>query len=156
MIASVHIADVGFPRAARRLLRAPSSPGLRRADVAVTAPLGGPIWPSPQAGRLALVALWDDDASLDRFLADHPIWATGMARPPFVGTCSLWASTEALSDYAYGPTDPAHPDAIAADRARPFHHREAFIRFRPYASHGSLRGRNPLAENWMDPAAQRG
>ena len=66
------------------------------------------------------------------------------------------ASTEALSDYAYGPTDPAHPDAIAADRARPFHHREAFIRFRPYASHGSLRGRNPLAENWMDPAAQRG
>src|SRR5947209_6144886 len=199
MIASVHIADVGFSRAARRLLRAPSSPGLRRADVAVTAPLGGSIRPSPQVGRLALVAFWDDDASLDRFLSDHPmasalrdgwhsrldplrafgswpglpddiprarhvgyegpavvltlgrlrltqaprflrasnkaenrainapgmIWTTGMARPPFVGTCSLWESTQALSDYAYGPTDPAHPDAIAADRAKPFHHREA-------------------------------
>lgn len=191
--------------------------------MAVTAPLGGSLRPSPQAGRLALVAFWDDDAALDRFLADHPmaealsggwhvrldplrafgswpglpddvprarnvgyegvaavltvgrmrltqaprffrasnkaenrvlgapglIWTTGMARPPFVATCSLWESTEALSDYAYGPDNPAHPDAIAADRAKPFHHQEAFIRFRPYGSQGSLRGRNPLAEAWL-------
>ena len=49
----------------------------------------------------------------------------------------VWESTEALSSYAYGTANPAHPDAIAADRAKPFHHQEAFIRFRPYASHGS-------------------
>lgn len=72
------------------------------------------------------------------------IWTTGMARPPFVSTFSLWESTEALSAYAYGADDPAHPDAIAADRAKPFHHQEAFIRFRPYGAQGSLGGRNPL------------
>jgi hypothetical protein len=80
------------------------------------------------------------------------LWATGMARPPFVATCSLWESTGALSAYAYGPTDPAHPGAIAADRTKPFHHQSAFIRFRPYASHGSLGGRNPLAERWLQRA----
>jgi hypothetical protein len=213
-----------------RLWRTPSSPGLRHANVAVTAPLGGSVVPSPQLGRLALVAFWDADAALDRFLDTHPmaealaggwhirldplrafgswpgvpdeiprarkvdydgpagvltlgrlrltqairffkatnraenrvlaapglIWTTGMARPPFVSTFSLWESTAALSDYAYGSTDPAHPDAIAADRAKPFHHREAFIRFRPYASRGSLEGRNPLAEAWTTKAQVAG
>jgi hypothetical protein len=76
------------------------------------------------------------------------IWATGLARPPLVATCSLWESTRALSTYAYGQKDPAHPDAIAADRAKPFHHRSAFIRFRPYRSQGGLGGRNPLPEKW--------
>jgi hypothetical protein len=219
MIASVHIADVGPRRALGLLRRAPSAPGLRHANVALTAVLGGSIRPSPDLGRAALVAFWDDDAALDRFLSTHPtaaalgdgwhvrldplrlhgswpgvpddiprarkvdhdgpaavltlgrmrltqaprffrasnkaenrvvgapglIWATGMARPPFVSTCSLWESTDALSDYAYGPVEPAHPDAIAAGRAKPFHHQEAFIRFRPYGAHGSLGGRNPLA-----------
>jgi hypothetical protein len=85
------------------------------------------------------------------------IWATGMARPPFVGTCSLWESTEALSDYAYGPDAPAHPDAITEGRTKPFHHQEVFIRFRPYASMGSLQGRNPLSEGWAaDVAASDG
>jgi hypothetical protein len=76
-------------------------------------------------------------------------WATGLGRPPFVGTCSLWQSTEALSTYAYERRQPAHPDAITADRTKPFHHQSAFIRFRPYGSRGQLEGRNPLAESWM-------
>jgi hypothetical protein len=79
-------------------------------------------------------------------------WATGFARPPFVATCSLWETTEALSAYAYGPHEPAHPDAITADRAEPFHHQEAFVRFRPYAAEGHLDGRNPLTETWPAPA----
>jgi hypothetical protein len=226
MIASVHVADVGARTALRLLRRAPSAPGLRQANVALTAPLGGSLRPSVQPGRLALVAFWDDNEALDRFLADGPvarslaagwhvrldplrafgswpglpddlprarkvehdgpaavvtlgrvrmtqlvrflrtsnkaenrvlgapglIWATAMARPPFVATCSLWESTDALSAYAYGPSDPAHPDAIAAGRAKPFHHQEAFIRFRPYRSEGRLEGRNPLAERWLLPA----
>ena len=78
-------------------------------------------------------------------------WATGLGRPPFVATCSLWQSTAALSSYAYGHSERAHPGAIAADRTKPFHHRSAFIRFRPYRSQGSLGGRNPLAERWMAP-----
>lgn len=48
-------------------------------------------------------------------------WATGLARPPFVATCSIWQTTRDLSSYAYGHRDPAHPEAIAADKASPFH-----------------------------------
>src|SRR2546421_7802982 len=72
MIVSVHIADVGPAAALRVLRRAPSAPGLRQANVALTAALGSSR-PSPNFGRPALVALWDDDAALDRFLSDHPM-----------------------------------------------------------------------------------
>ena len=78
MIASVHIADVG-PRAALGLLRkaprASEVSGLRNAHVALTARLGGPLLTKPTPGRVALVAFWDDDAALDRFLTDHPLAA---------------------------------------------------------------------------------
>jgi hypothetical protein len=80
------------------------------------------------------------------------LWATGLGRPPFVATCSLWQDTRSLATYAYGNARPAHPDAIASGQAKPFHHREAFIRFRPLATKGSLRGKNPLTESWMSPS----
>lgn len=226
MIASVHLADVGARSALAVVRKAPrpaASPGLRHANVALAAPLGGSVRPAPDPGRVALVAFWDDDDALDRFLADHPVaarmaggwhvrlaplrawgtwpglpsdvprtrtvehdgpaavltlgrlrltqavrflrasakaearvvqmpgltWATGLGRPPFVATCSLWQTTDALSSYAYGLDETAHPGAITSDRTKPFHHQSAFIRFRPYGSHGSLAGRNPLSETWM-------
>ena len=229
MIASVHVANVGRRSALGVLRKAPkpaSTPGLRQANVALTAPLGASVRPKPDFGRAGLIAFWDDDAALDRFLADHPlaqtlaggwrvrlaplrihgswpgvpddlphgrkvdydgpaavltlarlrfrravpffrtsakaegavvdapglIWASGLAKPPFVATCSLWQSSDALSAYAYDGDRPAHPNAIAADRAKPFHHQSAFIRFRPYGSEGKLDGRNPLAESWMATA----
>ena len=74
------------------------------------------------------------------------VWGTALAKPPFVATCSLWESTRALSTYAYGRSEPGHPDAIASDRAKPFHKQSAFIRFRPYRMEGRLDGRNPLPE----------
>jgi len=73
------------------------------------------------------------------------LWGTGLARPPFVATCSLWESSAALSTYAYGRRDPSHPDAIHAGDEKDFHKQSGFIRFRPYRSAGSLGGRNPLA-----------
>lgn len=73
------------------------------------------------------------------------VWGTALARPPFVATCSLWESTAALSDYAYGGSADPHPEAIAADRDDGFHRRSAFVRFRPLEVGGSLSGRNPLA-----------
>ena len=76
------------------------------------------------------------------------VWATGMARPPFVATCSLWESTRALTTYAYGRAEPEHDDAIAEDRRRGFHHRSAFVRFRPLRVQGHLDGKNPLPQNW--------
>ena len=226
MIASVHVADIRRRSALGVLRKAPtaaSAPGLRHANVALAAPLSPSLRKSPQLGRAALVAFWDDDASLDHFLTEHPtahalsegwrvrlaplrvhgswpgvpddlphgrtvehdgpaavltlgrvklgrvvpflrtsakaegavlgapglIWATGLAKPPFVCTCSLWQSSDALSAYAYGDETAAHPNAIAANTAKGFHHQSAFIRFRPYASEGKLDGRNPLAEGWM-------
>jgi hypothetical protein len=226
MIASVHIANVGA-RSATSIVRKTPKPtevrGLRKANVALTAPLSPKLLGQPDLGRAGLVAFWDDDAALDGFLAEHPlaaklaggwrvrlaplpaygswpglppdtptsrvvehegpvaaltlgrlrfsqtvrflkasakaearaldapgmIWATGLARPPFVSTCSLWESTRALATYAYGHAAPAHPDAIAESEKKAFHHEQAFIRFRPYDSVGHLDGRNPLPEAWM-------
>jgi hypothetical protein len=228
MIASVHIADVGVPATLGVLRKAPDPakvPGLRTAHVALAAPFRDSPLPAPQFGRAALLAFWDDDDALDRFLAQHPlartlaggwhlrlaplrawgawpglpadittdrhvdhdgpaavltlgrarvprlipflrtsakagaaatkapglVWATGLARPPFFATCSLWEDSRALSTYSYGRAEPAHADAIHEDADKPFHHRQAFIRFRPYGSHGRLDGKNPLAEAWMAP-----
>jgi hypothetical protein len=70
---------------------------------------------------------------------------TGLARPPrLVATFTLWRSAAAMRDFAYGAGG-AHPAAIAADRARPFHRESAFVRFRPYAARGRWGDRDPLA-----------
>jgi hypothetical protein len=227
MLASVHVVDLGPRHALALVAKGPSritAPGLRNVHVALAARLGGPLATKPDVGRIALVAMWDDDAALDHFLVESPIarvldggwqvrlaplrahgswpglpddlsksrrvdgsgpvgvltmgrvkiprlpaflrysakaearlvgapglvWATALVRPPFVSTCSLWESAEASTGYAYTQGD-AHNDAIAAGRAKPFHHQEAFVRFRPYASVGHLDGRNPLPETWMAP-----
>ena len=221
MIVSVDLADVGIGTALRVLARPPrptAVAGLRHANVGIAAPLGGS---APMPGRVAFIGFWDDEAALDRFLAEHPlaerladgwharleplraygtwpglpddiersrstdhdgpavvltlgrlrltqtvrflrtsrpaerqaveapgmVWGTALARPPFVATCSLWSSTRALSTYAYGRSEPAHPDAIDADRAEPFHHQSAFVRFLPIRATGRLDGRNPLPEH---------
>lgn len=79
-------------------------------------------------------------------VADGALLAsTGLARPPhLVSTFSIWRSMTAMRDYAYG-RDGAHQAAVRSDRARPFHHASAFVRFRPYASRGNWDGRDPLA-----------
>jgi len=70
----------------------------------------------------------------------------GLARPPrLVATFSLWRNVKAMRAYARGRREGAHPSATRTDRANPFHHDSAFIRFRPYASQGSWDGRDPLA-----------
>ncbi|HEX5713340.1 MAG TPA: hypothetical protein VFX85_08520 [Solirubrobacterales bacterium] len=70
---------------------------------------------------------------------------TGLARPPrLVATFSLWRSAAAMRRYAVGAGGP-HAAAMAADRAQPFHHESAFVRFRPYAAGGNWDGRDPLA-----------
>lgn len=69
-----------------------------------------------------------------------------LARPPrMVATFSLWRNIEAMREYARGRRDGAHPAATAENRANPFHHESAFIRFRPYATQGKWDGRDPLA-----------
>jgi hypothetical protein len=225
VLASVHIADIKRGEALKLIAKGPkgiASPGLRHANLGLAAPLGGGLRPKPDIGRVALVAMWDDDQAIDHFLADAPIaralaggwharlqplrahgswpgladdlprsravdnvgpvavltlgrlrwprllpflrasakaearvvvapgliWATGIGRPPFFATCSLWQSADASTAYAYTQGE-GHNDAITAGRAKPFHHQEAFVRFRPYAAAGHLDGRNPLGEAWL-------
>jgi len=81
MIASIHLTDVRLRTALKALRTAPrpeSTPGLRYATSVAAAPLGGPVLAAPQPGRVGLIALWDDAADLDRFLATHPL-ATALA-----------------------------------------------------------------------------
>lgn len=222
MIASLHIADVSPRTAAEVLLRPPKPgrvPGLTYAETTTTAPLGAPLLPPRQLGRIGMIAAWESDAALERFSRLHPSarhfaggwqvrleplrvfgsWAgmpglparalpvddeepvavltlgrlrlrrigafrraaapaeaeaiaspallagTGLARPPrLVATFSLWRGAAAMREYATGAGG-THRAAVAADRAQPFHHESAFVRFRPYASAGEWDGRDPLA-----------
>ena len=84
----------------------------------------------------------------ENLAVDHPglVKGTAAARlPRFVATFSIWRTVSEMRDYALGRPDPRHLDAIKADRAKTFHHQEAFARFRPYASSGSWGGGDPLA-----------
>jgi hypothetical protein len=81
------------------------------------------------------------------------LWGTALARPPFVSTVSLWESATAAATYAYGADRGAHTGAIATDRDKAFHHRSAFVRFKPIHAAGALGGRNPLREGLLRPLA---
>jgi len=79
MLASVHIADLGPRRTLATLARRESritAVGLRHCNLAVGARLGGSLFTKPDFRRAALIAMWDDDADLDRFLVDSELGAT--------------------------------------------------------------------------------
>ena len=84
----------------------------------------------------------------EKLAVGHPglVKGTAGARlPRFVATFSIWRTVSEMRDYALGRPDPRHLNAIKADRAKTFHHQEAFVRFRPYASSGSWGSADPLA-----------
>jgi hypothetical protein len=72
---SAHIADAGARRAITALRSRPDPAtidGLRYAETWLTSPLRTGLMPSLKVGGVALIAAWDDDESLDRFLS-HPL-----------------------------------------------------------------------------------
>src|ERR671916_2801110 len=113
MLGSVHLVDGGVRSSARWLRRAPvagETPGLRHAQMVIAAPLGG-VPPAPQLGRFGLVAFWDDEASLDRFLESHPM-AEALAGGWGVRLDPLRAGPVASSHFPGIPDDlPVAPDA---------------------------------------------
>lgn len=72
------------------------------------------------------------------------VFSSAVLRPPFISSVSLWESSDSAMDYAYSGRQAGHPEAIAAGRARPFHHEQAFIRLAITEIRGSLGRRNPL------------
>jgi hypothetical protein len=71
-------------------------------------------------------------------------WGTAIAKPPFLATCTIWESDDALMAYAYGGEGTPHSSAMQEDRRKAFHHQMTFVRFRPYELSGHLEGRNPI------------
>jgi hypothetical protein len=96
VIASFHLADVGKLAGLRLLRKTPTprdAPGLRYGVLALASPLSARRLPQPDAGRVALIAAWEDDGALDRFLAGHPVaealrggWRTRLAPTHIFGT----------------------------------------------------------------------
>jgi hypothetical protein len=76
MVVSVHLADVGAratPKVLRHKPRPADVPGLRYAETVGAAPLGDSLLPTPQTGRVGLIAAWEDDAAFEAFAARHPL-----------------------------------------------------------------------------------
>jgi heme-degrading monooxygenase HmoA len=76
VIASFHLAEVGRLAGLRLLRRATPcdrAPGLRYGVLTAASPLGANGLPRPDPARVALIAAWDDDDAVNRFLADHPL-----------------------------------------------------------------------------------
>lgn len=72
------------------------------------------------------------------------VFSSAVLRPPFISSVSLWESSDAAMNYAFSGHQAGHPEAIAAGRVKPFHHRQAFIRLTIDEIRRSLTGHNPL------------
>lgn len=118
MILSVHLADVGA-RAALELLRRPlvpgELPGLRYAEITIAAPMSGRLLPTPSPGRVGLIAGWENDGALDRFLDKH-LAAQRLAggwhvRLQPVRVSGAWSALPGLPD-GEQPIDDDEPAAV--------------------------------------------
>jgi hypothetical protein len=125
----------------------PAIPGLSERQVAVAddEPVAVLTLGRPRLTRLRPFLRSAGPAEAEVVGAPGLLASIGLARPPrLVSTFSLWDSVATMREYSYRDAG-THMAAVKADRERPFHHESAFIRFRPYASHGSWEGRDPLA-----------
>jgi heme-degrading monooxygenase HmoA len=74
------------------------------------------------------------------------ICSIGLGELPFIrqATFSIWASAEAMKQYAY--KDPAHQEVMRRTRAEKWYSEELFARFRPISSQGTWNATDPLQE----------
>jgi len=77
MLFSAHLVDTSPVKALLRKTPKPATtPGLKSARNGICAPFSDRSLPAPQLSREAMIACWEDEAALDRFLAQDP---TGQA-----------------------------------------------------------------------------
>jgi len=107
MLFSAHVADTSPLAALRRRTPQPAEvPGLRSARTATCAPFTSGVLPRPQLGRESLLACWDDEAALDRFLAEHPtgrVFADGWhVRMELIRAAGVWPGLDDNMVHAAG------------------------------------------------------
>ena len=100
MLFSAHVVDTGPISALRRKTpQVDDVPGLRSARTGICAPFHHGVLPRPQLRREALVACWDDESALDRFLAEDPtgaVFATGLEiRMELYRAVGVWPGLDA-------------------------------------------------------------
>jgi hypothetical protein len=124
VIVSVHLADVGRLNAQRLLLKRldPAGvDGMTYAEPVFAARLGNRV-PRPLPGRIGLIAAWEDDAALDRFLAGHPYaeWLTGgwHVRLEPLHCFGSWAGLTGLPEQALPADDDEPLAALTLGRLR--------------------------------------
>ena len=117
MLFSAHLADTSVLASVRR--RAPVAadvPGLRSSRNAACAPFTPGVLPRPQLSRECLMAVWDDEASLDAFLEANPtgrVFADGWhVRMELVRAVGVWPGLDhdmvaEAGDTARGMTGPS-------------------------------------------------
>jgi hypothetical protein len=133
MIVSIHIADLGLRATPGVLLRPPKPTavdGLTYVETTITAPLGEPPLPPQHPGRVGMIAAWEDDRALDRFLATDRLgrrltqgWEVRLQPLRVFGTWAGWSGlpTKPL------PVDDDEPVGVLTlgrlrlRRAGPFH-----------------------------------
>lgn len=98
-------------------------------------------------------AFWRDGAKAVGHAFTHPGYLGGFgasSSPLNTTSVSAWRTAADSRDYAFRPG--GHADALRRDRARGHHRTERFLRIRPLATRGTLRGRNPF-EGVLDSSA---
>jgi hypothetical protein len=134
VIASMHLADIGSLRSLAVLARSPRpdrTPGLVYADTLLTAQLSAGLRPRPVAGRVALFAVWRDEAALDRFVAEDPL-AERLASGPAVRLAPLrcrgsWRGLPELVNSEQPVADDEPVAVLTYGRLKP-HRTLAFLR----------------------------
>jgi hypothetical protein len=77
---------------------------------------------------------------------DGFITSIGIGEVPWIkqATFSVWKNKESLKTFAYKMKE--HVEVVKKTRQEKWYSEDMFVRFKVVASHGSLRGDNPLAE----------
>jgi hypothetical protein len=71
-------------------------------------------------------------------------YSLGIGEMPLIkqGTLSFWESKEHMKRFAYNMQN--HTEVIQKTRKENWYSEEMFVRFKPIAAHGTIRGKNPL------------